>query len=57
VRTEAGALSALISIADIRPGNLAMYYPEANVLVPRRVDTNSGTPAFKSVVARVVAGA
>jgi hypothetical protein len=30
-----------------------MYYPEANVLVPRRIDEASGTPAFKSVVARV----
>ena len=28
-------------------------YPEANVLVPRRLDAASGTPAFKSVVARL----
>jgi anaerobic selenocysteine-containing dehydrogenase len=38
---------------DIPPGNLAMYYPEANVVVPRRVDPESGTPAFKSIVARL----
>jgi hypothetical protein len=30
-----------------------MYYPEANALVPRRVDPNSKTPAFKSILARV----
>lgn len=39
--------------ADIRPGNLAVYYPEANVLVPRRIDPRSLTPAFKSVRVRV----
>ena len=27
-----------------------MYYPEANVLVPRRIDPLSKTPAFKSVL-------
>lgn len=42
-----------VLLADIRPGNLAAYYPEANVLVPRRVDPRSLTPAFKSVRVRV----
>jgi len=32
-----------------------MYYPEANALVPRRLDERAKTPAFKSVAARVVA--
>jgi molybdopterin-dependent oxidoreductase alpha subunit len=54
VQTEAGSLPALVALVDIRPGNLAMYYPEANALVPRRIDEASGTPAFKSVVARIV---
>jgi molybdopterin-dependent oxidoreductase alpha subunit len=54
VRTEAGSLKAVVALVDIRPGNLAMYYPEANALVPRRIDEASGTPAFKSVAARVV---
>jgi len=54
VRTDTGVLEVTVSVADIRSGNLAMYYPEANVLVPRRVDEHSGTPAFKSVLARVV---
>ena len=39
--------------ADIRPGNIAAYYPEANVLVPRRIDPRSKTPAFKSVSVRL----
>ncbi len=33
----------------IRAGNALMYYPEANVLVPRTVDPASRTPAFKNV--------
>jgi hypothetical protein len=38
---------------DIRAGNAAMYYPEANALVPRTVDPLSRTPAFKCVVVTV----
>ncbi len=35
---------------DIAEGCALMYYPEANVLVPRAVDPRSKTPAFKSTV-------
>jgi molybdopterin-dependent oxidoreductase alpha subunit len=54
VRTEAGSLHVHVAIIDIAPGNIAMYYPEANVLVPRRIDPQSKTPAFKSVPAEIV---
>ncbi len=53
VMTEIGKLEVNVSIVNIRSGSIAMYYPEANVLVPRRIDKQSGTPAFKSVSARV----
>ena len=53
VSTEAGSLRVVVAIVEIRAGNLAMYYPEANALVPRRLDERSKTPAFKSVLARV----
>jgi molybdopterin-dependent oxidoreductase alpha subunit len=53
VETSVGRMRVLVAFADIPPGNLAMYYPEANRLVPRRVDRASGTPAFKSVAARI----
>jgi molybdopterin-dependent oxidoreductase alpha subunit len=53
VRSEAGAMRARIALAEIRPRNLAMYYPEANVLVPRTLDPRSKTPAFKSVEVRI----
>ena len=50
VRSVTGVLNnILVRDAAIHPGNAAMYYPEANVLVPRNTDPNSGTPAFKSV--------
>ena len=34
---------------DIKAGNAAMYFPEANILVPGTTDPDSKTPAFKSV--------
>lgn len=53
VETETGRMEVEAAITDIRPGNLAMYYPEANALVPRHLDPKSKTPAFKSVPAKV----
>lgn len=53
VQTEAGVMEALVRFAPLPAGNLAMYYPEANVLIPRRIDPQSSTPVFKSVLARI----
>ncbi|NUN98108.1 MAG: molybdopterin-dependent oxidoreductase, partial [Candidatus Omnitrophica bacterium] len=53
VETEVGAMEVHAAIVDIAPGNLAMYYPEANAIVPRRIDSRSKTPAFKSIRARI----
>jgi len=33
----------------IKQGNIMMYYPESNVLVPRQFDPKSKTPSFKSI--------
>ncbi len=50
VRSSVGEMLGLrVRDIDIRPGNVAMYLPEANVLVPHEVDPQSKTPAFKSV--------
>lgn len=38
---------------EIRPGNALMYYPEANILVPRVADPLSRTPAFKNVLVQL----
>lgn len=43
----------LIRPFDIRAGNAAMYCPEANVLVPAKIDPESRTPSFKNVAVRV----
>ncbi len=55
VRSSAGQMNNVLARAyqDIRPGNVAMYYPESNVLVPRTVDDRSKTPAFKCVLVEV----
>ncbi|MEZ4650292.1 MAG: FdhF/YdeP family oxidoreductase [Candidatus Eisenbacteria bacterium] len=53
VENEVGRMEVQAAIVSIRPGNGAMYYPEANALVPRKIDPKSGTPAFKAVRARV----
>jgi len=54
VKSETGVMTnILVREIDIRPGNAAMYYPEANVLVPTTVDPASKTPAFKSVLVTV----
>jgi anaerobic selenocysteine-containing dehydrogenase len=55
IRSEVGKLVGYLARAyhDIRPGNALMYYPEANVLVPRNLDPQSKTPAFKCVVVTI----
>ncbi len=54
VRSSTGALPGqLVRELDVRPGNVVMYYPEANVLVPRAVDPESGTPSFKHITVTI----
>lgn len=56
VASAAGTMrNILVRACDIKPGNAAMYFPEANVLVPTTVDPASKTPAFKSVLVTVAA--
>ncbi len=53
VRSETGSLEVLVRPFEIARGCAAMYYPEANILVPRSLDGSSKTPAFKSVRVQV----
>ena len=57
VTGPAGSITGVRATAfpKIRSGNAAMYFPEANQLVGRRVDPASKTPAFKGVVVNVKA--
>jgi molybdopterin-dependent oxidoreductase alpha subunit len=54
VVSATGKMQVQAAIVDIRSGNIAMYYPEANVLVDRAQDPESLTPAFKSVPVRLL---
>ncbi len=55
VETDTGALDNLrVRFLDVPRGSLVMYYPEANTLLPRKIDPKSGTPAFKNAPARVM---
>jgi len=58
VRSAAGQMPGILvrPFPEIRAGNALMYYPEANVLVPRSVDPQSKTPAFKCVLVTLEAG-
>ena len=54
VKSEIGSMDVLARKHDIAAGCACMYYPEANILVPKKSDEKSRTPAFKSV--RVAVG-
>ncbi|HVW37503.1 MAG TPA: FdhF/YdeP family oxidoreductase [Pirellulales bacterium] len=52
VESEVGSLPGILvrPFDEIKAGNALMYYPEANALVPRKLDPLSKTPAFKNVL-------
>jgi len=56
ISNETGEMRGVVVTAfeKIKAGNALMYYPEANVLVPRSSDPSSKTPAFKAVMISVV---
>jgi molybdopterin-dependent oxidoreductase alpha subunit len=57
IRSVAGEMRGQIVSAfdQIRPGCVAMYYPESNVLVPKAADPLSRTPAYKSIAVSIAA--
>jgi molybdopterin-dependent oxidoreductase alpha subunit len=57
IASAAGEMRGQIVAAfdQIRPGCVAMYYPESNVLVPKVADPLSRTPAYKSVAVTIAA--
>ncbi|HEX4591771.1 MAG TPA: molybdopterin dinucleotide binding domain-containing protein, partial [Gemmataceae bacterium] len=56
VRSSAGVMHDIrVRPFDLPAGNAAMYYPEANALVPTTTDPASKTPAFKAVPVTVTA--
>ena len=57
VSSSVGEMPAVVAVVDISRGSAAMYYPEANAIVPRILDPKSHTPAFKSVAVRILPAA
>jgi molybdopterin-dependent oxidoreductase alpha subunit len=57
IASAAGEMRGQIVSAwdQIRPGCVAMYYPESNVLVPKAADPLSRTPAYKNVAVTIAA--
>jgi len=57
IASAAGEMRGLVVSAydQIRPGCVAMYYPESNVLVPKAADPLSRTPAYKNVAVTIAA--
>ena len=46
LRSEAGSYPGVCRIAEVAPGTLQAYWPEANVLLPRRIDPGSKQPDY-----------
>lgn len=53
VKSEAGKMEVEAVEGPIRSGNTAMYWPEANAIVPRKLDPLSKTPSFKRVSVKI----
>ncbi len=45
-----GEMNGVVRIAPVRPGTLQAFWPEANVLLSRRLDPASGEPDYNAVV-------
>ncbi|MBT4584691.1 MAG: FdhF/YdeP family oxidoreductase [Phycisphaerae bacterium] len=54
VRGDAGELKVAVRKFDIRRGNCAMYFPEANILLSTEVDAESKTPLFKGAIVELL---
>jgi hypothetical protein len=46
LRSEVGEYRGVCRFADLAPGTLQAYWPEANVLLPRALDPASKEPDF-----------
>jgi molybdopterin-dependent oxidoreductase alpha subunit len=50
LRSDVGRLEARVCVAPIKPRSLQVYWPEGNVLIPRRYDPASGEPDYNAFV-------
>jgi molybdopterin-dependent oxidoreductase alpha subunit len=54
VRSDHGELAARVHIAPIRPGNVQVFFPEGNVLLPPGRRDESGVPDYTTLVELVL---
>jgi len=54
IRSSAGSVDVEVVPYNIKRGNIGMYYPEGNVIVPRIQDPKSLTPVFKRIDVKVI---
>ena len=51
VRSDHGEMRAHVHLANVRPGNVQVLFPEGNVLLPMgRRDVRSGVPDYTTSV-------
>ncbi len=51
IRSEHGEMDARVHLSPIRPGNVQVFFPEGNVLLPRgRLDPQAGVPDYNAIV-------
>ena len=54
IRNETGIMERVrVKSLDITPGNVAAFYPEADILIPTITDPRSKTPGFKSNAVKI----
>lgn len=50
LRSATGEMSGRVRLADLCSGNIQAFWPEGNVLIPRRLDPVSAEPDYNTVV-------
>jgi predicted molibdopterin-dependent oxidoreductase YjgC len=50
LRSEVGEWSGLVRLAAMKERHVQTYWPETNVLIPRRFDPDSGEPDYNTLV-------
>ena len=55
IHNETGIMkSVVVKSFDVTIGNVAAFFPEANVLIPAILDPRSKTPGFKSNAVKII---
>ena len=46
LRSEVGRFEGVVRLSAVKPRSLQVFFPEGNVLIPRRYDPVSGEPDY-----------